>query len=150
MYGLLGLLPTSGEHVMSIAHLEIYLLRTMVTCSILILPAVYTHTPYPTGITERGPILCISPHGRLPGAARCTDFILWCGREKQSYCNKFICKYKEKEKEKVCLTQPQIQVTFDEIINLYYLTSFCDSDIFVNVEHWLKTIASIGCKCSDL
>ena len=40
MYGLLGLLPTSGENFMSIAPLEIYLLRKMVTCSILILPAV--------------------------------------------------------------------------------------------------------------
>ena len=40
MYGLLGLLPTSGEHFMSIAPSEIYLLRKMVTCSILILPAV--------------------------------------------------------------------------------------------------------------
>ena len=40
MYGLLGLLPTYGEHFMSIAPLEIYLLRKMVTCSILILPAV--------------------------------------------------------------------------------------------------------------
>ena len=40
MYGLLGLLPTSGENVMSIAPSEIYLLRKMVTCSILILPAV--------------------------------------------------------------------------------------------------------------
>src|SRR4029434_5367014 len=40
MYGLLGLLPTSGENFMSIAPLEIFLLRKMVTCSILILPAV--------------------------------------------------------------------------------------------------------------
>ena len=43
MYGLLGLLPTSGENVMSIAPLEIFLLRKMVTCSILILPAVYIY-----------------------------------------------------------------------------------------------------------
>ncbi len=40
MYGLFGLLPTSGENFMSTALLEIYLLRKMVTCSILILPAV--------------------------------------------------------------------------------------------------------------
>ncbi len=40
MYGLLGLLPTSGENFMSTAPLEIYLLRKMVTCLILILPAV--------------------------------------------------------------------------------------------------------------
>ncbi len=40
LYGLLGLLPTSGENFMSTAPLEIYLLRKMVTCSILILPAV--------------------------------------------------------------------------------------------------------------
>src|SRR4029434_8036036 len=42
--GLLGLLPTSGENVMSIAPLEIFLLRKMVTCSILILPAIYIYT----------------------------------------------------------------------------------------------------------
>lgn len=41
MYGLLGLLPTSGKNFMSIAPLEIYLLRKMVMCSILSLPAVY-------------------------------------------------------------------------------------------------------------
>ncbi len=40
MYGLLGLLPTSGENVMSTAHLEIHLLGKMVMCSILILPTV--------------------------------------------------------------------------------------------------------------
>ncbi len=40
MYGLLGLLPTSGENVMSTSPLETDLLRKMVTCSILILPAV--------------------------------------------------------------------------------------------------------------
>ncbi len=40
MYGLLGLLPTSGENIKSTAPLEIYLLGTMVTCSRLILPAV--------------------------------------------------------------------------------------------------------------
>ncbi len=40
MYGLLGLLPTSGEHFMSAAPLQIYLLGIMVTCSILILPTV--------------------------------------------------------------------------------------------------------------
>ncbi len=44
MYGLLGLLPTSGEYFMSTAPLEIYLLRKMVTCSILILPAIYIYT----------------------------------------------------------------------------------------------------------
>ncbi len=43
MYGLLGLLPTSGENFKSTAPLEIYLLRKMVTCSILILPAVYIY-----------------------------------------------------------------------------------------------------------
>ncbi len=37
MYGLIGLLPASGENVMSTAPLEIYLLREMVMCSILIL-----------------------------------------------------------------------------------------------------------------
>ncbi len=41
MYGLLGLLSTSGENFKSTAPLEIYLLTKMVTCSILILPAVY-------------------------------------------------------------------------------------------------------------
>ncbi len=41
MYGLFGLLPTSGENFKSTAPLEIYLLRKIVTCSILILPAVY-------------------------------------------------------------------------------------------------------------
>ncbi len=41
IYGLLGLFPTSGENFMSRAPLEIYLLRNMVTCSILILPAVF-------------------------------------------------------------------------------------------------------------
>ncbi len=40
MYGLLWLLPTSGENFMSTAPLEIYLLRKMLVCSILILPAV--------------------------------------------------------------------------------------------------------------
>ncbi len=40
MYGLFGLLPTSAENFMSTAPLEIYLLRKMVMCSILILPAV--------------------------------------------------------------------------------------------------------------
>ncbi len=40
MYGLLGLLTTSGENSMSTAPLEIYLLRKMETCSILILSAV--------------------------------------------------------------------------------------------------------------
>src|SRR4029434_6974215 len=44
MCGLLGLLPTSGEKFMSIAPLEIFLLRKMVTCSILILPAVHTYS----------------------------------------------------------------------------------------------------------
>ncbi len=42
MYGLFGLLPTSGEHFKSTTPLEIYLLRKIVMCSILILPAVYT------------------------------------------------------------------------------------------------------------
>ncbi len=42
MYGLLGLLPTSGENFMSTAPSEIYLLRKM-ACSILILPAVYIY-----------------------------------------------------------------------------------------------------------
>ncbi len=42
-YGLLWLLPTSGENVIPTAHLETYLLGKMVTCSILILPAVYIH-----------------------------------------------------------------------------------------------------------
>ncbi len=41
MFGLLELLPTSGENFMSTAPLEIYLLRKIVTCLILILPAVY-------------------------------------------------------------------------------------------------------------
>ncbi len=41
MYRLIGLFLTSGEHFMSTAPLEIYLLRKMVMCSILILPAVY-------------------------------------------------------------------------------------------------------------
>ena len=41
---MVGLLPTSGENVMSIAPLEIYLLRKMVTLSNLILPAVQKHT----------------------------------------------------------------------------------------------------------
>ncbi len=40
-YRLLGLLPTAGENFMSTAPLEIYLLRKTLTCSILILPAVY-------------------------------------------------------------------------------------------------------------
>ncbi len=40
MYGLLGLLPTSGDNFKSTAPLEIYLLRKTVTCSILILPTV--------------------------------------------------------------------------------------------------------------
>ncbi len=44
MYGLFGLLSTSGENFMSTAPLEIYLLRKMVTCSMLILPAVQTHS----------------------------------------------------------------------------------------------------------
>ncbi len=39
MYGLLGLLPTSGENIKSTALLQIYLLRKMVTCLILILLA---------------------------------------------------------------------------------------------------------------
>ena len=39
MCGLHGFLPTSGEHFMSIAPLEIYLLRQPLTCSILSLPA---------------------------------------------------------------------------------------------------------------
>ena len=43
MYGVPGLLPTSGENFMLIAPLEIFLLRKMVTRSILILPAVCTH-----------------------------------------------------------------------------------------------------------
>ncbi len=43
MYGLLWLLSTSGENFMSTAPLEIYLLRKMVKCSILILPAVYIY-----------------------------------------------------------------------------------------------------------
>lgn len=38
MCRLLRLLPTSGENFMSITPLEIYLLRKMVTCSILVLP----------------------------------------------------------------------------------------------------------------
>ncbi len=42
MYGLLGLLSTSGEKFKSTAPLEIYLLRKIVTRSILILPAVYS------------------------------------------------------------------------------------------------------------
>ncbi len=37
------LLPTFGENVIPTAHLETYLLGKMVTCSILILPAVYIH-----------------------------------------------------------------------------------------------------------
>ncbi len=37
----LGLLQTFVENFMSTAPLEIYLLRKMVTCSILILPAVF-------------------------------------------------------------------------------------------------------------
>ncbi len=41
MYGLLGLLLTSGENFMSTAPLEIYLQRKMVMRSTLILPAVY-------------------------------------------------------------------------------------------------------------
>ncbi len=40
IYGLLGLLPTSGENFKSTATLEIYLLGKIVTCSILISPAV--------------------------------------------------------------------------------------------------------------
>ncbi len=36
MYGILGLLPTSGETFMSTAPLEIYLLGEIVMCSILI------------------------------------------------------------------------------------------------------------------
>ncbi len=43
-FGLLGLLPTSGEHFKSTAPLEIYLMRKMLTCSILILPTVYIYT----------------------------------------------------------------------------------------------------------
>ncbi len=46
MYGLLGLLPTSGDNFMSTAPLEIYLLRKRVPCSILILPAVYMCDSY--------------------------------------------------------------------------------------------------------
>ncbi len=42
MYGLLGLSLLFGENVMSKAPLEIYLLGIRVTCSILILPAVYS------------------------------------------------------------------------------------------------------------
>ncbi len=44
MYGLLGFLLTYGENFMSAAPLEIHLLRKIVTCSILILPAVYRLT----------------------------------------------------------------------------------------------------------
>ncbi len=40
MYVSLRLLPTSGENFMSTALLEIHLLRKMVMCSVLILPAV--------------------------------------------------------------------------------------------------------------
>ncbi len=43
MYGLLGFLLTYGENFMSAAPLEIHLLRKIVTCSILILPAVYIY-----------------------------------------------------------------------------------------------------------
>ncbi len=38
--------PKSGENVMSTAPLEIYLLRKMVTCSVLILPAVLSCLQY--------------------------------------------------------------------------------------------------------
>ncbi len=41
MYGLLGLLPTSGDNFKSTATLEIHLLRKMVTCSMLILSAAF-------------------------------------------------------------------------------------------------------------
>ncbi len=41
MYGLFGLLPTSGENFISTAPLEIYLLRKMVMCLILMVPAVF-------------------------------------------------------------------------------------------------------------
>ncbi len=43
MYGLLRLLPISGENLMSTAPLEIYFMRKMVACSILILPAIYIY-----------------------------------------------------------------------------------------------------------
>lgn len=46
MCGLDGLLPTSGEKFISIAHLEIHLLRKLVTCSKLILPAVFKIIEY--------------------------------------------------------------------------------------------------------
>ncbi len=41
MYGLLGLLPTSGENFKSL--LEIYLLRKMVTCYIYIYIYIYVY-----------------------------------------------------------------------------------------------------------
>ena len=40
MCALLGLMPTSGEHFVSIARLEICFWREMLTCSILMFPAV--------------------------------------------------------------------------------------------------------------
>lgn len=47
MYESLGLLPTPGENLKKIAALEMCLLRKMVTCSILILPAVHGQdTPF--------------------------------------------------------------------------------------------------------
>ncbi len=46
MYGLLGLLSTSGENFMSTTPLETHLLGKMVTCSILILPAIYIYIYY--------------------------------------------------------------------------------------------------------
>ncbi len=41
MYGLFGLLLTSGENFISTLPSEIYLLRKMLTCLILMLPAVF-------------------------------------------------------------------------------------------------------------
>ncbi len=43
MYGLLGLLPTSGANLKLTAPLEIHLLRKIVTCSMLILTAVFNN-----------------------------------------------------------------------------------------------------------
>ncbi len=40
LYGLFGLLPTSGENLMLTAPLEKYLQGIMVTCSLLVLPTV--------------------------------------------------------------------------------------------------------------
>ena len=63
MCGLHGLSPTSGESFISIAPLEIYLLREIVTCSILISPAVlklFTWRNYHSNITKKLVFFCIS------------------------------------------------------------------------------------------